>query len=124
MEPGKIRTAVIHPQCPVETSLSVIGGKWKGIILYRLLDGTKRFSQLTRLIPAITHRTLTLQLRELERDGIISRRVYAEVPPRVEYTLTPFGASIRPVIESLQEWGRAYRRMKERRAVSNGAARD
>lgn len=113
MESEKVRAATIHPQCPVETSLSVIGGKWKGIILYRLLDGTKRFSQLKRLIPAITHRTLTLQLRELERDGIVSRKVFAEVPPHVEYTLTPFGESIRPVIDALQQWGRAYRKMKE-----------
>lgn len=114
MEQDHVRAATIHPQCPVETSLSVIGGKWKGIILFRLLDGTKRFSALERLIPTITHRTLTLQLRELERDGIVSRKVFPEIPPHVEYTLTPFGQSIRPVIHALQEWGRAYQEMEER----------
>lgn len=108
-----VRTAVIHSQGPVETSLSVLGGKWKGIILYRLLGGTKRFSELKRLIPSITHRTLTLQLREMERDGIIARKIYAEVPPRVEYSLTPFGLTVRPVIDALLQWGRAYQDMKE-----------
>lgn len=114
MESEQVRIATIHPQCPVETSLSVIGGKWKGIILFRLLDGTKRFSELKRLIPTITHRTLTLQLRELEKDGIVSRKVYAEIPPHVEYSLTPFGQSVGPVIEALQQWGLAYRELKEK----------
>ncbi|MFT8887323.1 MAG: helix-turn-helix domain-containing protein [Ethanoligenens sp.] len=113
MDLEKVRAATIHPQCPVETSLSVIGGKWKGIILFRLLDGTKRFSELKRLIPAITHRTLTLQLRELEKDGLVSRKVYPEIPPRVEYSLTPCGVSIRPVINALQEWGAAYRDLRQ-----------
>lgn len=71
--------------CPVETALNIIGGKWKGVIIYHLLSGTKRFNQLKRLLPNITHRMLTLQLRELEKHGIVKRTVYAEVPPKVEY---------------------------------------
>ena len=108
-----LRSATIRRQCPVETSLSIIGGKWKGMILYHLLSGTKRFSELEKAMPAVTHRTLTLQLRELENDGIVSRKIYAEVPPRVEYSLTEFGRSVRPVIESLRQWGQAYQNLKE-----------
>ncbi|MEJ9148907.1 winged helix-turn-helix transcriptional regulator, partial [Bacillus thuringiensis] len=84
--------------CPVEAMVEVIGGKWKGVILYHLLDGTKRFNELKRLKPNITQRMLTLQLRELEADGIIHREVYREVPPKVEYSLTELGESLRPVI--------------------------
>lgn len=96
------------PNCPVETALSVIGGKWKCLILFRLMDSKKRFSELKRAMPAITHRMLTLQLRELEQDGLVSRTVYAEVPPRVEYALTPFGQSIRPIMDNLYQWGTAF----------------
>ncbi|MDA2636318.1 winged helix-turn-helix transcriptional regulator [Bacillus cereus] len=86
--------------CPVEAMVEVIGGKWKGVILYHLLDGTKRFNELKRLKPNITQRMLTLQLRELEADGIIHR----EVPPKVEYSLTELGESLRPVILLMMEW--------------------
>ncbi|MEI0736784.1 winged helix-turn-helix transcriptional regulator [Paenibacillus sp. JTLBN-2024] len=91
--------------CPVETTLDVIGGKWKGIILYQLLEGTKRFNEFRRLNPGITQFMLTLQLRELERDGIIHREIYKEVPPRVEYSLTDFGRTLEPVITSMKTWG-------------------
>ena len=84
--------------------VEVIGGKWKGVILYHLLDGTKRFNELKRLKPNITQRMLTLQLRELEADGIIHREVYREVPPKVEYSLTELGESLRPVILLMMEW--------------------
>ncbi|MDT8718784.1 helix-turn-helix transcriptional regulator [Clostridium sp. 19966] len=94
--------------CPVETTLNLISGKWKGIILYRLLGGKKRFNELKRLMPNVTHRTLTLQLRELEADGIIKRTVYAEVPPRVEYELTDLGTSMSPIIQSMYDWGTKY----------------
>lgn len=89
----------------METTLDVIGGKWKGIILYHLIDGTKRFNEFRRLHPEITQSMLTLQLRELERDGIIHREVYKEVPPRVEYSLTDFGRTLEPIIVSMKAWG-------------------
>ena len=91
--------------CPVEAALEVIGGKWKGSILYLLLVGKKRFNELKRVFPSLTQRILTQQLRELERDGIIHREVYAEVPPRVEYSLTEFGRTLAPILELLREWG-------------------
>lgn len=90
--------------CPVEAMVEVIGGKWKGVILYHLLDGKKRFNELKRLKPNITQRMLTLQLRKLEADGIIHREVYREVPPKVEYSLTDLGESLRPVILLMMEW--------------------
>ncbi|WP_339777669.1 helix-turn-helix domain-containing protein [uncultured Thalassospira sp.] len=96
------------PGCPVEATLSVIGGKWKGVVLYHLLDGTKRFNQLGRLMPGVTQRMLTRQLRELEQDGLINRKVYAEVPPRVEYSLNPKGETLRPIILALKDWGEAH----------------
>ncbi|NQF13757.1 helix-turn-helix transcriptional regulator [Brevibacillus sp. HB1.3] len=95
--------------CPVETTLDVISGKWKGIILYQLLNGTKRFNEFRRLNPGITQFMLTLQLRELERDGIIHREIYKEVPPRVEYSLTEFGSTLEPVIMSMKVWGESYK---------------
>ena len=90
--------------CPVEAMVEVIGGKWKGVILYHLLDGTKRFNELKRLKPNITQRMLTLQLRELEADGIIHRVVYREVPPKVDYSLTDLVESLRPMILLMMEW--------------------
>ncbi|EJQ00551.1 winged helix-turn-helix transcriptional regulator [Bacillus cereus] len=90
--------------CPVEAIVEVIGGKWKGVILYHLLDGKKRFNELKRLKPNITQRMLTLQLRELEADGIVHREVYREVPPKVEYSLTELGESLRPIILLMMEW--------------------
>lgn len=94
--------------CSVEATMDVIGGKWKGTILFYLLGQTRRFGELKRLIPAITHRMLTNQLRELERDGVIHRKVYAEVPPKVEYSLTEFGASLKPIILLMRDWGDQY----------------
>ena len=94
--------------CPVEACLEVIGGKWKGVILFHLLGGTKRFGQLSRLMPAVTQRMLTRQLRELEADGIVVRAAYPEVPPRVEYSLSPFGKTLAPVLEVLRGWGSEY----------------
>jgi len=90
----------------VEAALSVIGGKWKGPILYRLhTDGTLRFNQIRRILPDVSQRTLTAQLRALEADGIISRTVYPEVPPRVEYRLTEYGKTLAPVLLALKAWG-------------------
>ncbi|HEY9065822.1 MAG TPA: helix-turn-helix domain-containing protein [Burkholderiaceae bacterium] len=90
--------------CPVDGALALIGGKWKPLILYRLAAGTLRFSQLQRSIPEVTQRMLTQQLRELERDGLVLRTVYAEVPPRVEYTLTTPAVKLGPLLASLGDW--------------------
>ena len=91
--------------CPVEATLEVIGGKWKGVILYHLLLETMRFNQLRRLMPEVTQRMLTRQLRELEADNLISRKVYPEVPPKVEYSMTEYGKTLAPIIHALQAWG-------------------
>ena len=94
-------------RCGVTLTLEVIGGKWKGLILWHLLHKTLRFSQLMRRIPSVTQKMLTQQLRELERAGLIRRQVYAEVPPRVEYSLTAKGESLREMLTFLCEWGKA-----------------
>jgi DNA-binding HxlR family transcriptional regulator len=95
--------------CPVELTISVIGGTWKPMILFHLMvDGKKRFMELSRCVPGATQRMLTLQLRELEADGIVTRHVYPEVPPRVEYELTALGKALVPVMRSLREWGMRY----------------
>ena len=94
--------------CPVNTTLSVIGGKWKVLILYHLAEQTQRFNELRRLLPEITQRMLTLQLRELEEDGLIHREVYPVVPPKVEYSLTDFGRTLLPVIGAMHQWGVEY----------------
>ncbi|MEM6691726.1 MAG: helix-turn-helix domain-containing protein [Planctomycetota bacterium] len=94
--------------CPVEATLELIGGKWKGIVLFYLLDGKLRFSDLKRQVGCITQRMLTKQLRDLEADGLVNRIVHAEVPPRVEYELTEVGMSLRPIIEALKAWGETH----------------
>ena len=94
-----------HFGCPVEAALAVIGNKWKGIILFHLLDGVKRFNELKRLIPDVSQRVLTLQLRELENDMVINRKVYAQVPPKVEYSLSELGLSLEPILVALRDWG-------------------
>lgn len=91
--------------CPVETTLAIIGGRWKVLILQELFSGVKRFGELHRALVGITQKMLTQQLRELERDGIINRMVYAQVPPKVEYSLTEFGMTLRPILETMHEWG-------------------
>ncbi|MEO0539548.1 MAG: helix-turn-helix domain-containing protein [Cyanobacteria bacterium P01_A01_bin.105] len=95
--------------CDVEATLSVIGGRWKPILMCHLLGGRKRFGELRRLTPNATERMITLQLRELEADGVISRQVYAEVPPRVEYELTEFGRSLEAILTLMQDWGREFK---------------
>jgi len=96
--------------CPARVAVEVIGGKWKPVILFHLAEGEKRFSELRRLIPPVTQKMLTQQLRELERDGIVSRKVHAVVPPRVDYALTPYGETLKPVLEAITAWGRAHAR--------------
>ncbi len=104
--------------CSVEATLDVIGGKWKGVILFHLLSHTMRFNELRRLLPDVTQRMLTLQLRELEQAGVIHREVYPEVPPKVEYSLTPFGRSLEPIILLMRDWGNQYMQtLLERKAA-------
>lgn len=115
--------------CGVQTTLSVIEGHWKLPILFRLLDGTWRFGELRRVLPAATQRMLTLHLRELERDGLIHREVYREVPPKVEYSLTEMGRSLEPLLRFMSEWGHANRAVlvaaiKRLARVSSDAALD
>jgi len=97
------------PACPVETTLTLIGNKWKVLILRDLLSGTKRFGELKKSIGSVSQKVLTAQLRDMEANGLLTRTVYPEVPPRVEYTLTDLGMSLQPVLSSLQLWGETYK---------------
>lgn len=97
------------PSCSVETTLLLIGGKWKVLILRDLINGTKRFGELKKSINSISQKVLTQQLREMEEDGLVERTVYAEVPPRVEYSLTEDGMSLKPVLNSMLTWGNQYK---------------
>jgi len=101
----KVDSRSLSTDCGVESSLEVLGGKWKGVIIHHLLNGTKRFNELRRLMPNVTQRMLTRQLRELENDGLLWREVYPEVPPRVEYSLTKKGETLEPIIRLLKAWG-------------------
>ncbi|WP_298814320.1 helix-turn-helix domain-containing protein [uncultured Roseibium sp.] len=94
--------------CPTETALGVIGGKWKGMILWCICRKTIRFNELHRMIPSISQRMLTKQLRELEESGIIERKVYAQVPPKVEYSLSSHGRRLKPILDLLEDWSREY----------------
>ena len=96
------------PSCPVETTLTMISDKWKILIMRDLLPGTKRFGELKKSIDGISQKVLTTKLRDMEKSGLLSRTVYPEVPPRVEYTLTELGQSLRPIIKSMQDWGINY----------------
>ncbi|MEG7381878.1 transcriptional regulator HypR [Bacillus subtilis] len=109
--------------CPVEFTLDVIGGKWKGILFYHMIDGKKRFNEFRRICPSITQRMLTLQLRELEADGIVHREVYHQVPPKVEYSLTEFGRTLEPIVLQMKEWGESNRDVLEAYR-SNGLLKD
>ncbi len=99
-------------KCPAEATLGVIGGRWKIVLLYHLFHRTKRFSELQRAISKITQKMLTQQLREMERDGLVHREIYPTVPPKVEYSLTPLGMSLRPIIDAMCEWGSMYQEGK------------
>lgn len=106
--------------CPVEVTLDTIGGKYKGMILYHLLDGTRRYGELRKLMPAVTQRMMTLQLRELERVGVVHRAVFASVPPRVDYALTPMGRSLEPILRLMQAWGAEHMAQVERATRAAG----
>lgn len=98
------------PACPVETTLTLISDKWKVLILRDLMPGTKRFGELRKSIGHVTQKVLTAQLREMEASGLLTRTVYAEVPPRVEYTLTDLGYSLKPILDAMWTWGEEYKK--------------
>lgn len=103
----------------VKVTLEVMGGKWKPLIMFLLVDETLRFSQLQRYIVGITQKMLTEQLRELERDGLVSRKVYPQVPPKVEYSITEYGKTLIPVLNTMHKWGKGHKKMIEGK-VTNG----
>lgn len=98
------------PACPVETTLTLISDKWKVLILRDLMPGTKRFGELKKSIGHVSQKVLTSQLRQMEQSGLVSRKVYAEVPPRVEYTLTDLGYSLQPIMDAMWSWGENYKK--------------
>ncbi len=101
------------PACPVEITMGLIGDKWKVLIIRDLLTGTKRFGELKKSLTGITQKVLTNNLRQMEASGLINRKVYAEVPPRVEYSLTETGLSLKPILDSMVQWGNEYREMQK-----------
>lgn len=103
-------------RCPVETTIEAIGGRWKVLVIHHLLEGTKRFGELTRLLDGVSARTLTRQLRELEECGIIDRRVHGQIPPRVDYSLTPLGRELTPILHAMHAWGEAAEQSHARSA--------
>jgi DNA-binding HxlR family transcriptional regulator len=105
----KKETAMDESECPIRTTLDVIGGKWKPLILFKLKNGPQRFGALRRAIPDVTQKMLTDRLRELERDGIVHREVHAVIPPKVEYSLTHYGESLKPVLAAMATWGLTHR---------------
>lgn len=94
--------------CPVETTLKVLSGRWKVLIIHQLLEGTKRFNQLQRELKGVTHRTLSKQLKEMEEHGLIKRKDYKELPPRVEYSLSPLGLSLDNILSAMHVWGESF----------------
>jgi DNA-binding HxlR family transcriptional regulator len=96
--------------CPVEVTLEAISGRWKVMVIHQLLEGPKRFNQLQRELKGVTHRTLSKQLREMEERGLVIRKDYGEIPPRVEYSLSPLGKSLSPVLTAMHEWGEKHDR--------------
>ena len=103
-------TAKKQIRCPVETTIEAIGGRWKVLVIHHLLDGTKRFGALARLLPGVSARTLTKQLRELEQSGIVQRVVHQHIPPKVEYSLTELGQALEPVLLAMHAWGEQLER--------------
>ena len=97
------------PACPVETTLTMISDKWKVLILRDLLTGTKRFGELKKSLTGVSQKVLTSQLREMEENGLVARTAYTEVPPRVEYSLTPLGRSLKPIMDAMRVWGEQYK---------------
>lgn len=109
-----ISTAEKLPDCPVETTLTLISDKWKVLILRDLLPGTKRFGELRKSIGHVSQKVLTAQLRQMEQSGLVNRKVYAEVPPKVEYSLTDVGYSLKPILDAMWTWGEEYQKKMEK----------
>ncbi len=109
-----ISTAEKLPACPVETTLTLISDKWKVLILRDLLPGTKRFGELKKSIGHVSQKVLTAQLRQMEQSGLVNRKVYAEVPPKVEYSLTDVGYSLKPILDAMWTWGEEYQMKMEK----------
>lgn len=109
-----ISTAKKLPACPVETTLTLISDKWKVLILRDLLPGTKRFGELKKSIGHVSQKVLTAQLRQMEQSGLVNRKVYAEVPPKVEYSLTDVGYSLKPILDAMWTWGEEYQKEMEK----------
>ena len=110
---GVMTAKAALPACPVETTLTLIGDKWKVLILRDLMPGTKRFGELKKSIGSVTQKVLTQQLRAMEESGLLTRTVYPEIPPRVEYTLTDLGYSLKPILDAMWNWGEAYKAQKQ-----------
>lgn len=106
---SELKTVKELPACPVETTLTLIGDKWKVLILRDLLTGTKRFGELKKSVGNVSQKVLTSQLRDMEESGLVNRKVYAEVPPRVEYSLTELGKSLNPILDAMKCWGEDYK---------------
>ena len=109
-----ISTAEKLPACPVDTTLTLISDKWKVLILRDLLPGTKRFGELKKSIGHVSQKVLTAQLRQMEQSGLVNRKVYAEVPPKVEYSLTDVGYSLKPILDAMWTWGEEYQKKMEK----------
>lgn len=107
---GGMHMDINLPACPIETTLMLIGDKWKVLILRDLMPGTKRFGELKKSIGSVSQKVLTAQLRDMEKKGLVSRKVYAEVPPRVEYSLTETGKSLKPILDAMGNWGEEYKK--------------
>ena len=107
---GDVKTKADLPACPVETTMTLIGDKWKVLILRDLMPGTKRFGELKKSVGNVSQKVLTAQLRAMEESGLVHREVYAEVPPRVEYSLTELGKSLKPILDSMWAWGEEYKK--------------
>jgi len=105
-----------YGDCPIGLAITLIGGKWKLPILYNLREQTLRFNALKKALPGVTQKMLTQQLREMERDGLVSRKVFAEVPPKVEYSITPIAKELEPILGSLCGWGTAYKKVHQSKA--------
>lgn len=110
---SELKTVKELPACPVETTLTLIGDKWKVLILRDLLTGTKRFGELKKSVGGVSQKVLTAQLRDMEESGLVNRKVYAEVPPRVEYSLTKLGKSLNPILDAMKCWGEDYKNLVE-----------